>query len=229
MDTWIKKIWQPWCGWCQLQTATQSGMCADCYQALPWVEQACQCCGYPTALSASQCQRCHQQSFAFDHVKAPLRYQWPVDYMIKQLKKQGQLFYGRWLGNCLVSHLKKNEFVRPDYVMVMPLHPNRLRERGFNQCTEIAQPLVKQLGFSLEWNVCKKTKATARQSQLKATDRQHNVESAFTITRSLKNQRIVVIEDVITTGQTAHQLAKALKDEGASYVEFWCCATAVKE
>ncbi len=229
MGDWIKKIWQPLCGWCQLQASVQAGMCADCYQALPWVEQACDRCGHPTTLSATQCQRCYQQSFAFDRVQAPLRYQWPVDYMIKQLKKQGHLFYGRWLANCLVSHIQKQGFMRPDHIIVMPLHPHRLRERGFNQSTEIAQPLVKQLGLSLEWKLCEKTKSTARQSQLKAADRQQNVDSAFTITRSIKNQHIVVIEDVITTGQTAHQLAKALKEKGASYVEFWCCATAVKD
>lgn len=225
----IKKIWQPVCGWCQLQPAQEAGLCIDCYQTLPWIDQACTRCGYPTALTASQCQRCHDKAFAFDQVKAPLRYQWPVDHMIKQLKKKGRLFYGRWLANCLVNYVKKHGFTQPDCVIVMPLHTSRLVERGFNQCTEIARPLVKQLGLSLEWTLCEKLKSTARQSQLKAADRQRNVDNAFTITRSVEDQRIVVIEDVITTGQTAHQLAKALKAKGANHVEFWCCATAVKD
>ncbi|MEY4209858.1 MAG: hypothetical protein RLZ92_236 [Pseudomonadota bacterium] len=108
----------------------------------------------------------------------------------------------------------------------MPLHPNRYRQRGFNQSIEIARHVAKHLNIRLDLNSCARIRDTDHQSGLKAKQRQTNLKQAFAVTKPLSYQHIAIIDDVITTGSTASALAASLKNQGINRVDVWACARA---
>ena len=122
-----------------------------------------------------------------------------------------------WLGGIIDS--------RPDVLIPIPLHPDRLRERGFNQAMELARPIAKHLGLHLDPHNCVRQQTTAPQSDLSRKERIKNVKGAFEVLKPVSGH-VVIIDDVMTTGSTAHEFAKTLLQAGASSVDVWVCARA---
>jgi ComF family protein len=111
------------------------------------------------------------------------------------------------------------EDIQPYYcVMHVPLHVSRLRSRGYNQAYEIAKELAKFTNRTLD-NSLKRNKNTQMQAQLKLNQRAKNVSKAFTIKGKLENENIVLIDDVMTSGNTLKECAKTLKRAGAKDVK----------
>jgi ComF family protein len=108
----------------------------------------------------------------------------------------------------------------------VPLHPNRYRQRGFNQSIEIARHVAKQLKIPLDLNSCVRIRDTDHQTGLSAKQRQSNLKQAFAVTKPLVYQHVTIIDDVITTGSTAAALATTLKNQGVNRVDVWACARA---
>jgi len=105
----------------------------------------------------------------------------------------------------------------------VPLHRRRLRQRGFNQALEIARPLQAR-GYRIDARCCRRARYTPPQSKLPAKTRRHNLRNAFKVRHEVLGQRIVLIDDVFTTGATLNALADALKRAGAARVEAWVIA-----
>jgi ComF family protein len=104
----------------------------------------------------------------------------------------------------------------------MPLSRNRQRERGFNQALEIARPLSRWTGVRLAPRIVARIRDTPPQASLPWRDRARNIRGAFTVTDSaVSGRRVVVIDDVMTTGASLAELARALKSAGALHVENW--------
>lgn len=112
----------------------------------------------------------------------------------------------------------------PDLLIPMPLHPKRLKERGFNQSLEIAKTISKQLNIKLDYTACIRTKYSQPQASLPLKQRANNIKDAFKCTKPLTGLRIALIDDVMTTGASMNALAKAVKAKGASHVECWVIA-----
>ncbi|MGB0320122.1 MAG: ComF family protein [Cycloclasticus sp.] len=118
--------------------------------------------------------------------------------------------------------LKKN----PDALIAVPLHPKRLRRRGFNQCDLIAQHIHHELGIPLIHNQLKRIINTQSQVTLTAKERQKNLNNAFRYLPAHDIKTIALIDDVVTTGSTANEIAKTLKKQGVQQVEIWAFARA---
>ena len=125
----------------------------------------------------------------------------------------------------MATWLEKTIDSAPDNLIPMPLHKNRLSERGFNQAVELARPIAKHLGLPIDLNNCIRKKTTAPQSDLSRKERIKNVKGAFEVLRPVSGH-VVIIEDVMTTGSTAHEFAKTLLQAGATNVDVWVCARA---
>jgi ComF family protein len=106
-----------------------------------------------------------------------------------------------------------------DFVTAVPLHWSRLIERGYNQSMLIARELSGYLGSDVRYGVLRKVRKTPSQVGLPRTDRQRNLRDAFSA-RGVEGKSVVVVDDVITTGKTAQEVSKALKNAGAAYVIF---------
>ncbi|MEQ1661874.1 MAG: phosphoribosyltransferase family protein [Thiobacillus sp.] len=109
----------------------------------------------------------------------------------------------------------------------MPLHPTRIRERGFNHATEIARVVAHALHLPLDTRNCQRTRDTPPQIGLKYDARRRNLRDAFVCTPSVRNKHIALIDDVMTTGSSLNELAATLKRAGAREVSCWVVARAL--
>ena len=115
---------------------------------------------------------------------------------------------------------------KPDAVMAVPLHPKRLRERGFNQSDSLTTYLHRTLQVNDMSRHLKRIINTSSHSSLNATERRKNIKIAFEYTGDSYIQSVAVIDDVVTAGSTANEIAKVLKAAGVKHVEVWAFARA---
>ncbi len=198
-------------------------LCEDCKADLPWIGVACQRCGVPL-LAGTHCAECQSNSPPFDKAFAPLLYTFPIDTALKALKYKRQLFYAPAFGELLLPVLEKL-FPTVDALLPVPLHQRRHAIRGFNQAAELCRPLHRASGIPLVGNV-RRTRSTKPQTGLDATERRRNLKAAFEVRGPLGFGHPLVIDDVITTGETCRQLTITLLRAGAERVSVLAVARA---
>ena len=199
-------------------------LCPGCEGDLPRIESACLQCGAPLP-AQGLCGRCQQRPPAFTNTVAVFNYQPPVDVLIKRLKFKGDLHIAELLGGLMADRLAMSD--TPDVLVPVPLHPRRLRERGFNQALELARPIARRLGVPMEWRHVTRSRATDPQSELPAKFRSRNVKDAFSVAAGFAAQRVAIVDDVMTTGYTVNELALTLRHHGVVHISVWICARAV--
>jgi ComF family protein len=165
-----------------------------------------------------------QQPPAFDASAALFAYAFPIVRLIHALKYGHQLAIAQWLGKTLATRLNPADC---DAIIGLPLHPSRLQERGFNQSIEIARPISRAWQRPLYIDVLQRTRAPP-QAELPLKARQANVRGAFECVADLSGQRILLLDDVMTTGATLDECARVLKLHGASSVTVAVAARALK-
>ncbi len=203
-------------------SAGAAPLCAGCLADLPWHTQPqCPQCALPTP-GGERCGVCLKHPPAFERTHAALAYAFPLDRMIPRLKYHGQLAIAPVLGECLARTAEHAP--RPDRLIAMPLHPTRIRERGFNHASEIARVVAQRLGVPLDTASSRRIRDTPPQMGLKHDARRRNVRGAFACSGDVRGQRIALVDDVMTTGTSLDELAKTLKDAGAESVETWVVA-----
>ena len=191
-------------------------LCRGCHQDLPWISHACDACGTPLRTSvAVRCAACQRQPPPFSAVYAPLHYAFPVDAVIKALKFRRRFDLAPMLADVLLPWLNEHAAAF-DGLLPVPLHRYRHAVRGFNQADELARRLSKQTRLPVVRGVVR-TKNTASQTGLTAVERRKNLNSAFVV-RRLTARRPLLVDDVITTGETCRSLATALLAAGAESV-----------
>ncbi|MEW8195950.1 MAG: phosphoribosyltransferase family protein [Candidatus Thiodiazotropha sp.] len=117
---------------------------------------------------------------------------------------------------------------RPDVLVPVPLHPLRLRKRGFNQSVEITRVVARQCRLPFDWRLCRRTKETKTQSELNEEERRRNISNAFQVCADVKGTHLALVDDVITTGATVTELSRMLKKAGAKRVDVWAIARTPK-
>lgn len=157
-----------------------------------------------------------------------MRYDFPVNALIQSLKYQSNLVIAPILANLLFTRLQ-TIVTRPDIIVPMPLHPIRLRERGFNQAMEIGRYLARQMKIPLLPDCCSRIKHTPPQAGLPWKARQKNIRKAFGCTIDLSGKHVAVIDDVMTTGASLNELAIVLRQQGATEISNWVIARTLPE
>jgi len=216
------------CRLCAVRTGTDHSLCPACHADLPWVESACHQCGriLPPGNHRLLCGTCQRHTPYFDATTAILHYQPPVDYLVQRLKFSGELAMAPLLSGLLATRLQARQASLPELVIPVPLHPSRLRERGFNQATEIARQLGRKLRLPVNHRLCRRTRKTDTQSLLPVKIRHWNVRNAFSVSGKVSARHVAIVDDVMTTGHTVNELARTLKRAGARQVEIWVIARA---
>ena len=216
----------PRCALCGLACAGPD-FCLGCRFDLPRIRAACAACGEPLAgpLPAGVvCGRCQRRPPPFECATAPLRYAFPVDEALKALKFRRQLFYARAFARVLYG-----EFLRhhedADALAPVPLHPLRHARRGFNQSVLLCAPLARLTGLPVLANL-RRVRRTAPQAGLAADSRRRNLAGAFRVRGELGCRRPLIVDDVMTTGETCRHLAAALRAAGAESVRVLTVARA---
>lgn len=207
----LARLLQPDCAFCGLPRLPSAPLCAGCYADLPWLA--------------------HQDNQPLPHTLATLSafaYQPPISSLLLQLKFGKNLRTLATLGELTAQGILPQIPAVPEALLPVPLHVSRLRERGFNQAVELARPLATRLHIPLILHEVRRSKATQRQTELSAEQRQDNVQHAFQIHRPLRYRHIALVDDVITTGATVSALVQLLLAQGVEQVQVWSCARAVQ-
>ena len=220
-------LFPPTCALCDGDSYQGLDLCKGCYRDLPRIRRACTRCAAPISLAGHSlvCGLCQRKLPWFQGATAPFQYQQPLVYLIHQLKFARQLSMARLLGRLMTEHFANRPGL-PDCLIPVPLHPKRLRERGFNQAMEISRVLGKGLNIPVLSRSCRRVKFTVAQSLLPLKKRRANVRNAFQVHGGLKDRHVAIVDDVLTTGNTANELARCLIRAGAKRVEVWVVARA---
>ena len=198
------------------------GCCAD---LPPLPEQRCTTCAQPSP-DGLTCGRCLAHPPHFDRTHAVFAYAYPLDRLVQAFKYGHRLALGRYFGQ-RIADLVAHEAV--DLIVPLPLHGERLRERGFNQALELARPLARHLHRPLTTTICQRIRHTAAQADLPWKERAKNMRGAFRCTDDLSGQRILLVDDVMTTGATLDECARTLKLHGAASVTLAVVARALRD
>jgi ComF family protein len=157
---------------------------------------------------------------------AAFRYEFPVDALIQRLKYGSQTVIAGYLADVLADAVAGE--AGPDLILPMPLHPLRLRERGFNQAVLLARQLSQRLGIALDSTACRRVRDTRPQVDLPLGERRRNIRHAFACNADLGGRRVVLVDDVMTSGASLDELARVVVQAGAAEVSVWVVARALR-
>lgn len=211
-----------------LDTASGLPLCAKCLASLrPAIGTHCQVCGRPLVSaspaldSAALCHACRRGIYNFDRARNYAAYDGAMVHAITLLKYEPIEPLGRWFAERLAELIEREaEMLEVDVVVPVPLHPARQRERGYNQAHLIARPLARRLKLPYRSVLLVRTKPRPDKLKLTLHERWETVRGAFA-TRpgsQVDNLRVLLVDDVMTTGATLDACAKALKQAGAAKV-----------
>jgi ComF family protein len=214
------------CRLCHASTPASLPLCERCHEALPHLGHACPRCALPLDEHTppdTLCGECLGDPPPFDRAQVPLRYRPPVADMISRFKYHQGLSDGHLAAQLLARHIKQ-DCSNVQMLLPMPLHPERLRQRGYNQAAELARVVSRATGIPWDTNLLKRTKIAANQREASKRERLRNVRSAFECDSKNLPSRVAIVDDVITTGATARAAAASVKRAGAEWVEIWAVA-----
>ena len=228
---WLKKLpslfYPSLCLLCGAAGDQDRDLCADCAADLPHNRHPCACCALPLppgSPAGALCGTCSRKLPAFDRCYAALHYDANTGFLISGLKFHHKLNHARLLSQLLIDYLEQQRAALPDLILPVPLHRQRLRERGYNQALEIARPIGRHFRLPVEPRLCRRIRATPAQTGLDRKTRRKNLRQAFQLIGEVEGQTIALLDDVVTTGSTITELAKLLKRSGAARVDVWAIA-----
>ena len=213
----------------------RKGICPDCFSKIRWLAPPfCSVCGTPfrsKEVENHPCGACATKEKYFTMARALGYYEGPLQEAIHRWKYQGRMsltsFFGEWMAEALQRYWRPSSL---DLLIPVPLHRQRLRERGFNQALLLAQELSQRTGILCHKRVLQKKKPTLPQVNLSGSEREKGVRGAFQIMEKekLKGKSILLVDDVYTTGATVNECAKVLMAGGAERVDVLTLAHAIK-
>jgi ComF family protein len=200
-------------------------ICWDCWANTVRVEAPfCACCGDPVSGAVEHdfiCYSCSDEQPAFDAARSATRYDGVIGDALRKLKYEHALWLSPDLAavlyNCIRAEFPEETF---DLLVPVPLYHVRRRDRGFNQSAMLSGELARLLGTSSVQGVLRRIRPTTSQTNLTAKERLSNVNKAFKSRndKRLAGRKVLLVDDVMTTGATVNACAKALKRGGAATV-----------
>ncbi|TYO96623.1 ComF family protein [Geothermobacter ehrlichii] len=213
----------PVCPACAGPLAGEQTFCASCLTAItPLPKARCPVCALPYPATDDMphlCGDCAKRRPPFAIVHAAGLYQGLLRELIHRLKYHAVPLLDRPLARLLAQALSQNGAGSPDLVLPVPLHYERLKKRTFNQAQLIARELARILQSSFSDRLLVRLRPTPPQQNLSAEQRRRNLRGAFGVQDRLGGRRVLLVDDVMTTGATARTCTEALLAAGAAEVE----------
>jgi len=210
-------FYPPHCVLCLRATARGEHLCGGCLRSAPRIEEpACPVCSCP---AGGTCVDCRTRRLAFDCAVTRYRSEGVVREVIHRFKYRHHYHLrhplAAWLRECLEDSRLLSP--PPDALVPVPLHPLRERERGFNQARALAQRLSRGTGLPVR-DALRRIRHTPSQTRLDRALRMENLRNAFELRHNtpVRNQHLLLIDDVLTTGSTVHECARVLRKAGAA-------------
>lgn len=199
-----------------------SVICEKCRDTLhPIEEPRCFKCGKPVEEGEEYCPDCTKRKHYFDRGRGIFIYDERMRRSMVRYKYYGCREYGDFYSRAMCLYGKKELALwKPDIIVPVPIHRAKERRRGFNQAAYLAERIGRYTGIPTDLTLIAKVQKTRSQKKLTALQRQENLKNAFRVQRSVKGKKILVVDDVYTTGSTMDAMARCLKEKGASQVYF---------
>ncbi len=203
-------------------------LCAGCVARFAPARPRCQRCGLRTASAVPACGACLADPPAFDTCTVACDYAFPWDRLIADFKFNGRVELAAPLAQRLAEAVRRDGGPLPQWVLPVPLAPQRLAERGYNQAWELARRAARDLGCRAHARLLDRPLPGLHQAELGLAQRRSNLRGAF-VPRpsrqvSLHGQHVAVVDDVMTSGATLGEAAAALRRAGAGRVDAWVLA-----
>lgn len=213
------------CALCSTFPATETGLCEGCHTDLPWLVAACRRCAEPlTSHQDLLCPNCVKDPPPFDRTHAAFRYSFPINQIIPTVKYHRRPAMLGWLSRSLAQLMRDRlENDIPEALIPVPMHPWRSFRRGFNQAELIAAILGQELGIPVIEKGISRKAGGAHQAELNRQERLANLRHSFQVRRTLPAS-VAIVDDVMTTGATARELARTLREHGAVHIQIWALA-----
>lgn len=199
-------------------------ICIDCQKKLKKImPPLCIKCSKPIDYASEcLCPDCAVYEKSFETAKAPFSYEGIVKDSIYSYKYYNKPYFYKFFAACLLNYMKENDYTSFDYITSVPLHRSKMRTRGYNQSELLAKHLSRELSIPYA-DALKRTVKTPKQSQQSKDERRKNLKGAFAVkfplrNENIKNSRVLLVDDVYTTGSTADECSKVLLDFGVSKV-----------
>jgi ComF family protein len=198
-------------------------VCADCWKKIKKNRPPfCRSCGRHLEKPVTQniCPVCVRKRLHFDRAFSPCVYEGTLKELIHAFKYRKKDYLGLTLTKLMTEFIKEYNIPMDavDFLVPVPLHKTKLREREFNQAQILSQHIAGEFGKKSSPESLARLRFTKAQAELEMEERLLNVKGGFTATKDVKNKNILLIDDVLTTGSTCSEAAYALKDSGANIV-----------
>lgn len=192
------------------------GLCSSCAPQLEYWPAGCPICGQPGP--AQTCPKCTAMPPALSRIVSAFTYQPPLDRVVTAMKFDGLDYLGEQLGEALADQLD-DAVAGLELICPVPLHWTRRWRRGFDQALEIARGVGDRRGLPVR-SLLRRSRATRAQSSLGRAARRYNLHDAFIVRRParVRGRKILLVDDVYTTGATLQAAAKSLLAGGAEKV-----------
>lgn len=214
-------VFPPRCAACRAFVSEAHSLCDACQRRWPALrESSCVVCADPFVSGPShRCGDCLQDPPDFDRLHAAGLYEGSLHDLVVRLKYQGEERLAVFLGRQISLALEAYEDF--DLIVPIPLHVDRLRERGFNQAVLLARNLGRMKKIPVTTEALKKIRPTPPQMTLKKEERRKNLRGVFEVPdeRRVRGRSILLVDDVATTGETLREASRVLKEAGAKRVE----------
>lgn len=207
-------------------TQEQDPLCFACWDKIEKnLPPFCLRCGRhldAKAILENTCFSCRNENFYFDRAFSPCRYTGAIKKLIHEFKYNRKDYLGGPLGSIMNTFIKNYSFPiqHLDFIIPMPLHKSRQREREFNQAEILSRQISKEFNKKIMDQVLIRCRPTQTQTGLKLPDRYKNTEGSFLINQPelIKDTNLLLIDDVFTTGATSNEASRCLKEAGANTV-----------
>lgn len=229
-------LYPPVCQFCKTNRATakEGYVCRDCWTLVRFIRAPfCDRCGLPfegDLTTIFECTNCRQMELHFTSARSAVVAKTLVLEAIHRYKYSHSLWFEEFLADLLIREaapaLRGQGW---DYLVPVPLHPLKRREREFNQAELLARRLGAATGIPVHTKLVQRTTATLTQTRLSREERATNMKDAFVVGQAVRlaGQKIVILDDVFTTGATTNACAKALRAAGAGDVCVWTVARGI--
>ena len=200
-------------------------ICAECAKKVEYIkEPSCKKCGKPIRYNESEyCHDCTERKFYYEQGKSVWLHKGPVRWSVYQHKYHNRRIYGEFYAEELFRlYGDKLKAWDIDVIIPIPLHKKRKKKRGYNQAEILAKHLGELSGIRVETKAVVRVKNTKPQKELTDKERSKNLNNAFQVTKYWKGEkRVLLIDDIYTTGNTIDAVSKVLKEKGAEKVMFF--------
>lgn len=218
----VKDIFFPCLCLCCGKKISKRYLCGECQEKIVFLHPPrCRYCTKPLAPNSSGiCKECSSKIYPYQKIISTTVYREPIPGLIHLFKYKNCDYLAGFLSSLMIKYLSKIGFNPSRYHLItpVPLHKDKLKIRGYNQAGLLAKLLSNYFKIPFRDDIIGNTNIRPSQTKLQKEKREKNVEGVFVVEENLRNKRIILVDDIFTTGSTVNACSKALGERGAENI-----------